>query len=383
MRPVGTLLLSLILVLSACDGPTQPNYYGTDNDPLPGGGDPPTLASVVPDRGFAGDEVVIVGEGFHTNPEQTMINFGTTIAEVVAFSDSGVTVRVPANESGSRRVRAAIWGAEEWSNELTFTYLADHEEFELGIPAPKGVAVDASENLYIGSAADQAVYRIDAIDSTVSTYATLPVSGPMDFGPGGDLYVVTSNGVDRVAPDGSVTNVVSLANAMGLDWDANGDLYVLTPNRIHRWRNGTLTEMATVTQAQRLRVFDGYVYVTELTRARVSRFAIMPDGLGELEVYFNAGSPVAGLDLDAEGNVYAGGFVREYVFKAAPDRADDGDILEIPNEEERANPFRMVTNRLGTIYLHGSVMYLVQDDPAGKVWRIFIGEQNAPRYGSE
>ena len=383
MRTVGTISLFLILFLSACDGPTQPNYYGSDNDPYPGGGEPPTLVSVEPDRGFAGDEVVIIGDGFRTDTVETLINFGTAVADIVAFSDSGVTVRVPANESGDQRLRAAIWGAEEWSNELSFTYLQDYVEFDLAIPGPKGVAVDDEDHLFIGSADDQAVYRIDAVDSSVTTYASLPVTGPMEFGPNGDLYVVTANGIDRIAPDGGVSNVVSLGNVTDFDWDANGDLYVLAPTRIHRFRGGSLTEVATVTMAQRLRVFDGYVYVSELTRARVSRFQITSDGLGELEVYFNAGTPIAGLDIDADGNVYAGGFVRDYVLKAGPDRVDDSDILEIPNEEDRANPFRNVSNRLGTVYLHKSVMYLVQDDPAGSVWRIFIGEQNAPRYGRE
>lgn len=380
MRAAGFCLL-LALVVAACDGPVQPNYYGTDKDPLPGGGEPPRLISVEPDRGFAGDEVVLTGEGFRPNPQQTMINVGTAVAEVVSISETQAVIRMPMNESGDQKVRVAVWGAEEWSNVLTFTYLADHVLFSYDIPAPKGVAVDDAGNLYISSGADQAIYRIDGADSTRSTYASLPVTGPMEFGPGGALYVVTSNGVDQVRPDGSVQPVVALSGVMDFDWAENGDLYVLVGNRIHRWSGGTLTEMATVTQGQRLRVFQGHVYVTELTRSRVARFPITSTGLGAMEVYYNAGTPIMGLDIDAEGSVYAGGFVRDYVLKAAADRVDDADITEIPNETDRANPFRKVTNRLADIYLHGSVMYLVQDDPAGKVWRIFVGANNAPRYG--
>lgn len=382
MRAAGFFLL-LALAASACDGPVQPNYYGTDEDPLPGGGDPPTLVSVEPARGFAGDEVVLTGEGFRPDPTQTMINIGSAVAEVVSISENQAVIRMPANESGDQMVRVATWGAEEWSNVLTFTYLSSHVTFSYGIPAPKGVAVDEAGNLYISSGADQAVYRIDGADSTRSTFASLPVTGPMEFGPEGALYVVTSNGVDRVTPDGSVQPVVALAGVADFDWAENGDLYVLVANRIHRWSGGSLTEVATVTQGQRLRVFEGYVYVTELTRARVSRFQITSTGLGALEVYYNAGTPIMGLDIDADGSVYAGGFVRDYVLKAAADRADDADVTQIPNETDRANPFRKVTNRLADVYLHGSVMYLVQDDPAGKVWRIFIGADNAPRYGRD
>ncbi len=383
MRSAGFFLLSLAFVASACDGPVQPNYYGKDGDPFPSGDTPPTIVSMEPDRGFAGDEVVLTGEGFRPSPEQTMINFGSSLAEIVSITEDQAVVRVPANTSGDQLVRAAIWGAEDWSNQLTFTYLADYVAFTYDVPAPKGVAVDDEGNLYLSSAANQAVYRVDGVDSTIAQIATLPVSGPMEFGPDGALYVVTSNGVDRITTSGSVETYIALPGAVDFDWAPNGDVYLITSNRIHRWSGGTSEEVATVTQAQRIRVFDGYVYVTELTRARVSRFEITGSGLGELDVYYNAGTPVMGLDIDANGSVYAGGFVRDYVLKATTDRADDSDITEIPNEEDRANPFRKVANRLGDVYITGSVMYLVQDDPAGKVWRIFIGEENAPRYGRD
>ncbi|HEX7069398.1 MAG TPA: IPT/TIG domain-containing protein [Rhodothermales bacterium] len=371
------------MVLASCDGPVQPNYYGKDNDPLPGGGDPPTLVSVEPDRGFPGDEVVLTGQGFRPDPDQTMINFGTTVAEIVSATDTEIVVRVPANESGNHIVRAAVWGAEEWSNQLTFTYLASHVTFGYDVPAPKGVAVDDDGNLYLSSGTNQAVYRVDGADSTIAQFASLPVTGPMEFGPEGALYVVTSNGVDRIMTDGSVQPVLAASGVVDFDWADNDDLFVLTGNRVHRWSGGTLTEQGTVTQGQRIRVFDGYVYVTELSRARVSRFPITGAGLGAPEVYFNAGTAVMGLDIDSDGALYAGGYVRDYVLRAAADRADDGDVTQIPNEEDRANPFRKVANRLGDVYLYGSVMYLVQDDPAGKVWRIFIGAHPAPRYGRD
>src|SRR5690606_37180459 len=137
---------------------------------------------------------------------------------------------------------------------------------------------------------------------------------------------------------------------MDFDWAENGDLYVLVANRIHRWSGGALAEVATVTQRQRLRVLEGYGYVTVLTRARVARFPITGTGLGPLEVYYNAGTPIMGLDIDADGSVYAGGFVCDYVLKAAADRANDSDITQITNDTDRADPFRKVTNRLADVY---------------------------------
>ncbi len=387
-RRIAVLVL-LPLYLVACDGPTHPTYYGdNDRDPFPTGEQPPEITAVEPDGGFPGDEIIIRGEGFPDNPEALMVNIGTKVAEILELSSTEMRVRVPSNEPGPNRLRVSAWGAERWSNELTFSYLADFLEFEYDIGSPRGVAVDDAGNLYINSASAQAVYRIDVIDSLQTTFAQLPVAGPMEFGPNGDLYVVTESGLSRISPDGgTVTPVVELSGAQDFDWDEAGRLYVLDGGTIHRAANGSLKEVASVTRAHRMRVFDGHVYVTELTRARVVRFEITADGLGDREVYFNAGTPIAGLDIDAGGNVFAGGFARDYVLVAAPNRMDDSDVLEIPNEDDRDNPFRKVTNRLGIIYLHGSTMYLIQEDDQGRVWRIFTGEQtgeqHAPRYGRD
>ncbi len=382
MRIAGLFLLTALIV-SGCDGPVQPTYYGTDEDPHAGGGAPPTLVSISPDRGFAGDEIVISGEGFLPDTNKVLVKIGAAAAKELSVSNDQIVVRLPLNSSGEQVVRVSIWGAEEWSNPLTFTYLSDFVTFSYAIPAPKGVAVDDAGNLYISSGSENAIYRIDGVDSTRSTFATLPVNGPMEFGPNGSLYVVTSDGISSVDPAGVVQPIVAQSGVTDFDWDANGDLYVLTARKIYLRRGEALAEVASVTQGQRMRIFDNHVYVTELTRSRVSRFPITSEGLGSMEIYYNAGTAVMGLDIDAEGSVYAGGFVRDYVLKAAADREDDSDITEIPNEEDRLNPFRKVANRLGDVYIHGSVMYLVQDTPDGKVWRIFIGNQNAPRYGRD
>jgi hypothetical protein len=71
---------------------------------------------------------------------------------------------------------------------------------------------------------------------------------------------------------------------------------------------------------------------------------------------------------------------------ARTDRANDSDFIEYPNEEDRINPFRKIDTRIGTVYIHGSVMYLTQDagnGQVGKMYRIYIGAKNAPRFGPQ
>jgi hypothetical protein len=383
----ATLILA-IFIAAACEGPVHPKYDGENPDPFPTGSEPPVVTEVTPDRGFAGDEIVITGSGFRPSAEETLVNVGTASATIVSITETEIVARLPINENGDQKVRVAIWGSEKWSNELSVFYLSDFVEVKYNILTPRGVAVDDTGNLYIGSFNDQAVYKIDAVDSVKTTHADIPVTGTMEFGPNGWLYAVTASGLSRISPDGAtVEDVVTLSGVRDFDWAPDGSIYLLQVARIHRFDGSATEEVATVRQAQKLRVFDGHVYVTELANSRVARFEITGSTLGPHGIAFQQNTPLAGLDLAASGNIYASAFVRDYVFRAAPDRVNDSDITEIPNEEDRANPFRKIDIRVGEIYVNNSVMYLVQDQVAsgtvGRIWRIFIDERNAPRYGRD
>jgi hypothetical protein len=382
------LLVAALLIMVSCEGPVHPTYDGKNPDPFPTGSQAPVITEVTPDRGFAGDEIVIRGSGFRPSPTETMVNVGRATATILSITETEIVARLPINPNGDQKVRVAVWGSELWSNEMSVFYLSDFVEVKYNILTPRGVAVDDGGNLFIGSFNDQAIYRIDASDSVMTTFASVPVTGTMEFGPNGWLYVVTSNGLSRVSPDGNtVENVVTLNAVRDFDWAPDGSIYLLQLARIHRFDGTSTAELATVRQAQKLRVFDGYVYVTELANSRVARFEINGPALGAHAVYFQQNTPLAGLDLDASGNVYASAFVRDYVFKAAPDRVNDSDITEFPNETDRNNPFRKIDIRVGLVYVNNSVMYLVQDQAAsgavGRIWRIFIDERNAPRYGRD
>jgi hypothetical protein len=55
----------------------------------------PEIASLDPDSGSPGTEVVIRGGSFGTAQGLGVVHFGTEIAEVVAWSDTSITVKVP------------------------------------------------------------------------------------------------------------------------------------------------------------------------------------------------------------------------------------------------------------------------------------------------
>lgn len=384
-----SLLLASTLAIASCNPPSNPSYGDERPDPFPTGGTPPTLTTIVDNKGFAGDEIVITGSGFKPDTNQTMLNIGIATARITNITETEIRAIAPINPSGEQRVRVATWGAEQWSNQLNFTYLRDFLTFDLIIPNAVGIAVDDAGNLYIGSSNLNQILRLDVIDSTLSVFAAANVRGPMEFGPNGDLYYVSSTGIDRVSADGATTTtVLTTASVQDFDWHSNGDLYFIIANRVRRISNGVVSgDLGTITQGRRIRVFEGVVYVTEFTQLRVSKFDILDTGLlSARTVAFQSNTAIQGVEFDADGNMYISGYTRDYVFKAAPDRPDDGTTTQIPSEEDRLNPFRRITTTIGEIKLDGSVMYLTQVVPngqVGKIFRIFINEKNAPRHGRD
>ncbi len=386
IKSLVTAIAVSLIGITSCDLPNHPTYGDDHPDPFPTGSQAAQITSITPDRGFAGDELVIEGTGFKENPEEILVNIGTATAEILELSSTHIRVRVPINNNGNQKVRVATWGSEHWSNEATFRYLDDFVEFRYNIIQPTGIAIDADGNMYIASSADKVVYKVDGMDSTRTTFASLDITGPIKFGSDGYLYAVTGAGVGRVSPDGAVSNFATHAGVLDFDFDSNGNLYMLSNTRIHRFNGTQVAEVATVTRGQKLRVFQNYVYVTELTRSRVSKYIITPTGLGANEPHFIQNTPLSALDIDENGSVYASAYVRDYIMMARTDRANDSDFIEFPNETDRGNPFRKIDVRIGTIYIHGSVMYLTQDagnGQVGRMYRLYIGEKNAPRFGPQ
>ena len=59
-----TIIAVSLIGLTSCDLPNHPSYDDENPDPFPTGSQPAQISSVTPDRGFAGDEIVIEGTGF-------------------------------------------------------------------------------------------------------------------------------------------------------------------------------------------------------------------------------------------------------------------------------------------------------------------------------
>ncbi|MEX0679823.1 MAG: IPT/TIG domain-containing protein [Balneolales bacterium] len=378
----------LFLVISCDSGifepPPNPTHGDGSVDPFPNDRDPAVLERIVPTAGFAGDPAVISGSGFREGPEKNMVNIGDAVADIVEIPDTTeLHIIIPENESGNQPVRVGIWGSDLWSNSLSFKYEADFLRMDFEIDNPGGIALDDENSLYISSVVDGAVYKIaSAQDSVKSTYATAAVRGKLEFGPDGYLYIATTTGLSRIPPGGgSVESVVDEANIVDFDWNANGDMYLLVGgSQIKLYKGGSDTEVidgASVSQGQQLRVFADSVYVTELFNRRVSRFEIMGDELGPKETVLASTYFLTGLDIGEDGSLYVGTHSNGTVVKARQDRENDSDIEEFPLGEDQ-----VIEGNVGPVYNHNTVIYVITPND-NMIYRIFVGESNAPRLGRE
>ena len=84
------LLPSLLLVLAACNQNARPLYYDGDPPTISGiGGESSTLGNL------GGAEIALQGSGFGDDPTAVVVQFGSQNAEIVAVSDTELTLIVP------------------------------------------------------------------------------------------------------------------------------------------------------------------------------------------------------------------------------------------------------------------------------------------------
>ena len=80
----------------------------------------PSITSIAPDTGPAGTEVKITGENFGTSQGDGVVHVGTGVADVVAWSELKITVKVPSGLPAAAQGISVLTDAGE-SNQVDFT----------------------------------------------------------------------------------------------------------------------------------------------------------------------------------------------------------------------------------------------------------------------
>jgi streptogramin lyase len=180
------------------------------------------------------------------------------------------------------------------------------------ISGGSGIALDASETIYVSSQVDNAIVKI-APDGTVSTFVSAGLKAPTGiiFDKFGILYVADygSNTIKKITPDGTVSIFVStdINHPDALAFDAAGNLYVSNfgDNTIARVTPSGSTSIFSSSNHINGPVgitFDqgGNLYVTDYYQDTV--VVIAPDGI--VSPYLPTLSEL-GITTAPDGTVYA------------------------------------------------------------------------------
>jgi len=378
-------ILACLLIILACEIPDNPTY-GTDRpDPNPAGTPAASLTAVTPNVGYLNEVVVLTGSGFNPNPGDNLVAFGTGVGTILNATATELTVQLPALQGVTVMCRVAVKGAVEWSNELPVTFNLAVEDVALGLNWPMGVEADDAGNVYIGSASDGVVYKVDP-DGNQTVYAEAPPFGALRWGPGGDLFVANADEgvVYRVSDNGATveTYVDAGVAATDFDWAENGNMYIAG-----NWGDGiAMYDGETVTELdgtgggeyKSCRVFGNYFYATDRGDDELVRFPITADGLGAKEVISDDNNPV-GLEINADGTLIVTSTRGYTLFLYNGDGENVGTIFEDELGDEAES------NTLRAIRMHGKLVYAAypggSSDGAGSVKQIYIGTGSAPNWG--
>ena len=380
------MVISICLfIVLACEAPNNPSYDSSNPDPNPPGTPAAILTGINPSTELPGKTVVIAGSGFNTEPSANLVSFGSNAATVIAATATQLDVVVPF-AGGDVNVKVTPKGAEEWSNEIPFefkSFIPDIQNPEVltideEIAWPMGVAVDAADNVYIGSATDEVIYKISPTGEK-TTFATVPIVGAIHFGPDNYLYVCEKweGKVVRISSDGAtIEDVAEVADVVDFDWDANGTMYFVSGDYgiFMMPAGGSVTEVAgDIGSVKSCRVFGDYLYVSKIWDSQIARYEITADGLGDEETYYDADTP-SSFDFDVNGVMYWAHAWEVSLFLYAPGGAEEATIYE----DELETPMRYMKYHKDKIY----IVYPGWAD-VGKVIRVHIGVDQAPRYGKQ
>ncbi|MGH7497185.1 MAG: IPT/TIG domain-containing protein [bacterium] len=367
-----------VLMALACNAPENP-VYGPDNpDPNPTGSPAATITALDPPEGFLKDVVKISGSGFNSEPAFNFVQFGDRTGTVLAASATELSVETPNLSDETVMVRVAVKGSELWSNQLSFSFKPTLATIDDAISWPKGVAVDDSDNVFVGSGNDGIIFKITPAGEK-SEFAHVAVDGSIHFGPNNFLYVCNqSEGkIMRVSPDGATIEdyvVTDGLHVIDFDWDNAGDMYIVANDSgIVKYAGGNLSAAADLGTPKSCRVYENHFYVTDIwDTGSVWRFDITAAGLENGEsIYTNADVPPLGVEVDIEGTVYIS-------------EAWDAHLLAIHADASTERLYEgEMSAQMRYLTFHKKTMYAVfpGSGDIGLVLSAYIGVEQAPNYG--
>jgi hypothetical protein len=155
------------------------------------------LTSLTPASGAPGSSVVIKGAGFGAVQDQSIVTCGTTSTEVIAWSDTAISIKVPATASGTVNVKVTV--NTKASNTLPLTV---NVNFLIRLLSPETGSTGSSVYIFgkgFGNSRGSSI--VTFTNDTVDVYrswndSTIEVYVPNNAG-SGPVNVVVNNSVSN------------------------------------------------------------------------------------------------------------------------------------------------------------------------------------------
>jgi sugar lactone lactonase YvrE len=166
----------------------------------------PVITGIDQVSALTGSTITLSGYNFSTTPGS--VTFNGVAATVQTWTDTYITVTVPATTTLGNIIIDTVDSNTPYSNPILFTpYSVLVNDPSLStINAPIGITTDTSGNLYVANYSNNNILEVTPL-GVISTYSDDPnalLSGPADvaFSPEGMLYVANSGGNNVIAVPG-------------------------------------------------------------------------------------------------------------------------------------------------------------------------------------
>lgn len=386
--------------LVSCGEDAPPSLFDANEPSKPA----PVITSIVPpDSALAGvGEMIINGENFSTQEEENFVFFNGERAEVVAASETQLTIKTPNLVGNAITIKIAVHGAELFSNEVVYRLVPAVQQAGKILEGDivYGIAVGPDETLYAFVRGRTNEIKRILPDGTTTTFAstTFLRANAMKMGSGDTLYVAPSGRIKKIstfAPDGTEATYVSLGpptlgEPVDLDFDADGNLWVVGGSIVFLVKpDRSVSQVANLPVLLRtVRVFEGFLYVAgrnpSTGEEKIWRSPIQEDGLGQAEVV---------LDVAAAGwlegaNVNALTFSEDGEMILGTTHANAGFIYRGGDDQEPLYPGLLEPEIYALNWGPGQVMYAVRHfenestmEENAIIYAIKMGKNGAPTYG--
>ena len=317
--------------------------------------DTPTITSIEPAVGFGGEEVVITGSGFSTDPAENLItfgphdNYGYKSVRPTQATATSLTFTSPiisaVDDTIFTKVRVSRLDDSDplRSNDLDISFVPLISTYASGFTRARSIAFDAAGDGYV---ADYDVDNLRIVKVTASgneDYSHFPTTnlrGEIEFDSKGNLWVATAwQALYKIPPGGGDPEDTGWTGDdagryfKSISFDANDNLYGSLEGIYRMAPDGTETHLDIGGDSWPgvvSTVADGYLYwwwKTEEDPQSLHKAPLTADGIGEIETIMeheHCKYWPNSIVVDTDGNVYGtgGGWGNDNpasLYKVAPD----------------------------------------------------------------